>query len=251
MIVVAESGFAVFDENSTFYGDSGNEFIDRFFLEYMETHRKGTRCLDIGGGSGRFAGAVLKRFPRHRVTVVDPSPVMLEGITSPEVEKVQGHLPDNLNVASRYDYVSVNDVLHHVCGSTEDESMELAVRSLIEIRKVLAPDGVLFLHELFYESYVREDLTRALIFRWLRAQNRLGLRMPVKELRPGLMVNFYTRAELRDMIQRSGYRVVAYDEFSWSEPRIKKRLLFLRDWGDAFFVLKAAEMPEGRGSADR
>lgn len=204
----------------------------------MDKHRCGDRCLDIGGASGRFAETVKKRFSDYHITVVDPSQEMLNGITSPDIEKIQGHLPDHLNLVMHYDYISLNDVLHHICGRTEEESKALSIKSLQEIRNILASEGVLLLHELFYESYVREDITRSVIFRWLNIQNRLQLEMPINELLLGLRVNFYSRAELRSIIEQSGYRIVDYYHFSWSEPKWKKRLLFLKDWGDAFFVLK-------------
>ena len=92
------------------------------------------RVLDLGGGTGRFAGGLLKTY-KCPVTVVDPSEEMLEQGKSRVHGDVQWVYSSAENLPFKdgsFDLVWMSQVFHHL------ENKAAAFR---EVYRVLAPEG--------------------------------------------------------------------------------------------------------------
>lgn len=74
------------------------------------------RLLDLGGGTGMYAQAILERVPlNRRVTVVDPFPQMLSMIPKDApIDPVAADAVDYSAEAPSFDKVLMKEALHHV-----------------------------------------------------------------------------------------------------------------------------------------
>lgn len=230
-----------FNNNVQTYQRSKLEDVNDFFIKFINSRNNGIKrsLIDIGGGNGIFAKTVREECQITDVTVLDPSETMLEQIGDEKIKKVLGSLPYGLNVSETFDYAVVKEVLHHVVSPSADDSKRLAALSLDAMGGIIKEDGYLFIHELYYESYIVPSLTRSAIYYLCSIQNSLRFRLLPKEFLIGLKVHFYTRDELKQLILESGFEIESYCEESWNvRYRNKKRLLFLKDWGRILVICK-------------
>lgn len=228
----------IFDKYADFYGNVKPQSYDYYFIDFIKkTKKQGSNLLDIGGGSGTFAQLVNDNCLDIDVHVVDPSKKLLDRINDERIKKIYGNLPDQIFLDSDFDYVHVKEVLHHIVGSSIDETKELLRESLFTMKDFLKEDGFLLIHELFYESYLIPELSRTLIFNLLALQNKFGIKVPAKEFLMGLGVCFYTRPEFESILNDCGFKIIDFHEEYWGST-FKARLLFLQNWGRMLFIVK-------------
>ena len=228
-----------FDENASFYGGVKLYEHDFYLLDSIKKTGKGgaLKLLDIGGGSGVFAKFIATECPNIEVTLLEPSESMSNQMDDARIIKISGMLPHNISVNNSYDYIHIKEVLHHITGSSIKESKKLLEESLVTINEILADDGFLLIHELFYESLIYPPLTSTLIYHLLRFKNKYGINIPINEFRDGLDVYFYNRDDFRKFLTNCGYEVVDYYEV-YFDNTLKKRLMFLDNWGRMVFICK-------------
>jgi 2-polyprenyl-3-methyl-5-hydroxy-6-metoxy-1,4-benzoquinol methylase len=196
----------------------------------------GKKLMDVGGGCGIFSSGVLDRFPSMDITLVDPSEKLLAKADK-RVHKVNGTLPNSLNVNGKFDYIHMHSVIHHLVGDSIKDSKNILKDSLLALRELLTDGGYLFLVDIFYDSYVLPSLTRTAIFYMLKAQKQLGIKIPHRAFLEGLEVCFYTRDELRSILEDSGYEIIAYREYPYRDSITRKALL-LKGWGDMLYIAR-------------
>lgn len=229
-----------FDKNSNFYGALSPKKYDYFFLNFIKKYGDNCSILDIGGGGGCFTRLCKESLKNVNVCVVDPSPKLLQKQNLDGINLVVGKLPDELNITEKFDYIHLKEVLHHVTGSSIDETKNLLKSSLVNSVKHLDDDGYLLIHELFYESYLIPTFTRTTIFYLLNLQNSLNFTLPSRHFLKGLSVCFYTRDELQSVFNDIGLEVVDYYEEKWNDTQMKnlKKISFIKNWGRMVFVLR-------------
>jgi SAM-dependent methyltransferase len=211
---------------------------DLFFVNHVQSLKAKT-LLDIGGGSGTFADLVKQHLPDVKVTVVDPSQALLDKIGNQNVEKINGQLPNSLNLITgrEFDIIHVREVLHHVVGNSVSASKELLTESLHAIASRLVNNGHLMIHEVYYESFIIPSFTRNSIFYLLRLQNSLRVRFPIYGFLKDLQVCFYTRHELLEELTKNGFCILEYSEVPFASNFIKKTG-FLKKWGRVMIIAK-------------
>lgn len=233
-----QKGTPFFDEYADRYSCIEVQDYDYYFLEKMQEKGNGqASLLDIGGGDGTFARLVKQKSPSTDVTVIDPSKRLLDKIDTASITKVLGALPSDLNVNETYDFVHVKEVLHHLTGRSIADSKKISERSLFAIRRLLKEDGLLLIHELFYEGYLIPSISRFMIFAALRIQNTTRVRIPQRFFLLDLDVCFYTRREFRQMLSQAGYEIVDYRETPWTKLA-STNLVLLKTWGRMLFVCR-------------
>lgn len=227
----------IFENHTNFYGNVSIYPYDHYFLNFIR-NTKG-RLLDVGGGSGRFAIFVQDKYPTLDISVIDPSQSLLNMIEDERIKKFNGSLPDQLGLddSQIYDYIHVKEVLHHVAGASIRESKEFVKQSLLNLKKHLNEEGILMVHELFYEGYIVPTLPRTFIFYLLKLQNSLNIKVPFNEFLLGLDVCFFTRYEFRSLLRDCGLDILDAYEGNW-DNNIKKKMMLLENWGRMLFVLK-------------
>jgi hypothetical protein len=210
-----------FDRNVEFYGKRQVYDYDLFFVTYVQSLKAKT-LLDIGGGS-----------------IVDPSQALLDKIGNQTIEKINGKLPNNLNLTTgrEFDVIHVKEVIHHVVGNSVSASRELLTESLHTIASHLVDNGHLMIHEVYYESFISPPFTRNSIFYLLRLQNSLRVRLPIYGFLKDLQVCFYTRHELLEELTKNGFCILEHREVPFAS-NFTKKVGLLKKWGRVMIIAK-------------
>jgi ubiquinone/menaquinone biosynthesis C-methylase UbiE len=165
---------------------------------------KDLRILDLGGGMGRLTIPLARR---HRVVLADLSMEMLRlaGENGTGFERVQCDAEEELCFENEsFDCVLVIDLLSHVSK---------AQKMLAEIRRVLKPDGMLFIDAtnsnplwvLNYPRYVN-PLRRPV--RWLRTVMGGGI-PPEWQGR----IHHLSRTRFEHLLDKAGFSVFEWASF--------------------------------------
>ena len=155
----------------------------------LQSHR---RALDIGGGEGAFAAAVMTRHPDLAVCVFDLPSVCRRAQARFERggfgDRAQTHGGDFMNdpMPSGFDLVSLVRVVH---DQDDDEAMHL----LRSARKALKPDGMLLVAEPMLDTRGAERVGAAYFGFYLMAMGQGRAR---------------SRRELERMLTEAGFRDV-------------------------------------------
>ena len=113
--------------------------------DVVERLRRGGRVLDVGCGAGRVSTAIAKAFPNSEVIGLDPDE---NSLTRARATAASAGVEANLSfIAQTTGNLAKNDGFDLViaCDCVHDFAAPQA--TLLEIRSVLKPDGVLFVME--------------------------------------------------------------------------------------------------------
>jgi SAM-dependent methyltransferase len=215
----------------------------RFFQAAVEAQFQDARCLrflDIGGGAGYFAVRVRDAYPHWNVHVSDISDLLLGYSKSKGFTVVKSSILDDVSDRwmGAFDVVSVNWVLHHLVGPDHSQTNTNAIRALSNIRKLVAPTGLVSVFEDNYVGHFFDDSPGRLIYeltsrrsiarfvRWLGANTA------------GVGIRFRSVSAWRRIFQSAGLivRSVSFD----SDLRIgrgKKMLLNIKEANCCHFSL--------------
>lgn len=213
-------------KNADHYIDPIIQDYDYYFINFIkkDSKHKASNLLDIGGATGKIARLVIKECPNIGITILDPSMEMLNVGYDINIKKVVGSLPKDISICQTFNYIHIKDVFHHVTSYSIKQTKTLLKESLVNIKMLLKDDGVLFVHEIYYETPILQSLPSIVIYYLCKLQNKFGIKIPMKEFLLGLEVYFYTRKELRAMLEDCGYEILdLYDINSF-----KKNPLFLK-----------------------
>lgn len=223
-----------FDKNADIYERSSRHAENLNFKKIIDfSIRQNTNqtLLDIGGGSGGFAKFIKKNYPTMAITIMDPSQELLKRISDTSIECVVGSLPFDTNIKNKYNYIHMKHVAHHIVGNSIKESKNYFKESLLSIKDLLKDDGIFLFQDYYYESYIKKEIARDLIFHMLNVQNRIGIKIPSKEFLINLKICFYTKEEIHAVFDECGFQV--FDELveTLSTKGIKQKALLLENYG--------------------
>lgn len=125
------------------------------------------RLLEVGCGTGAECELLLRRFPKLTVTAVDNS--------QPQLSRAQDHLRQFPELEGRYELIHAD--ASNLAGLRQEpfdaaffcwvlEHVSNPVAILAEVRKVLAPQGRIFLTEVFNHTLCVEPPVRSLDHYW-------------------------------------------------------------------------------------
>jgi ubiquinone/menaquinone biosynthesis C-methylase UbiE len=236
------------------YFNDALEFYDR---SYIETDAEASRffffeegvlpkyidrvisCIDLGCGSGIFLNYIKKKYGVTYVFGLDISESMLTEACKHKdgsVELAQGSILDLPFDDKKFDLVYMDDVLHHIVSERRNESKRLAIQALENIKRITKPNGIFILREQYYESYLIQTISSHTIMFLLNLFNSLGIKLPHKEAHIGLLVTFYTRKELQQMIEEVGGRIIELDDRKWRKG-LMDYLALVKSMGKTYFVI--------------
>lgn len=229
-----------FNENYDFYNQRLLGY-DYDFMEFIKNKKdRNVNILDVGGGNGNFSKLVVQNCPYVNITILDPSEKLLSKVNDPKISKVVGKLPDNIPLESKFDVIHIKEVLHHITGNSVFESKLLVKRSLKNLKYFLNDNGVLLIHEIYYEGFLIPTFVNCLIFYLLKLQNNFNIKIPAKEFILGLNIYFYTRNELKSILNECGFRIIHYRVDNW-DNNIQKKIMLLKNWGRVLIIAEKKE----------
>lgn len=235
-----------FDNNVDYYSSSHLSKFQINYINFIKNQNKfNANILDIGGGSGFFSNSVLKICPHLDVNILDPSKELLKEVNNPDITKIVGRLPEHLDLDCQFNYIHMASVIHHLTENSIKGSKKLLLESFMLIKDLLKDEGLFFLQDLYYEGYLVSTYPRSLIFYLNQLRNRFNIKIPAKEFINELEVCFYTRNEIKSILERCGFEIVYYGNDEWvnyfrgnKKIYIKKKLLLMKEWGYMAFILK-------------
>jgi len=189
-------------------GPASSEYYDAYWEEHRaltglypelrdllaRSVRQDWRCLDVGCGDGRTAGAFLSAHAGGYVGV-DVSGAAIGAARSRGLDARQIEDPARLPFDdSSYDAVTCLEVLEHLVEP---------LAAVTEMRRVLRPGGALVV-TVPNIVYWRRRLDYALIGRW----NPLGDASSIREPWRDPHLRFFTLKTLRRMIEHAGFEIV-------------------------------------------
>lgn len=221
------------------------ELIDRDF------QKRPFRVLDVGGGNGALADKILFTFPNAEVTILDYSEDLLRKNVKHPRKQLIFDSAENLGKVFRgqkFDLITLNLVLHHLVGSTYQESKNNAIKTLELSNDLLPEDGRLFICEHFYSGLVFDSLASRMIYgltsvTWplfIRLFRRMGANTA------GTGVCFQSCKAWKRELQNTGFHVITYDEDAPRQVSIVRHIaLHIRSHTLGFFWLcKKKEKPQ-------
>ncbi len=226
---------------AAFYHDEFvRQQVKHFKKIALPSIKDGAFVVDIGGGSGYFAGAIKRELSLF-TRVIDMDPVSVDSALKFGVEAIVGNAlhPDKKNDEG---LVCLNLILHHLVASSENETLALQMQAISNWRE----SGVkIFVNEYIYESWFG-DLSGWLIYQITKSKFLSKIGEIVSKVMPSLKANtfgvgvrFRSSGEWKKIFNNSGFVVEAElmgDEEFISLPR---RLLLIKNIRRDSFLLAA------------
>ena len=235
-----------FNETTSFYDrsqlDDEEKFLRFFSFEedVIPKYVGGVgSCLDIGSGTGVFLKYASMKHGAHNVVGVDVSEGMLAQslLDKPlQADLAQGSVLDLPVREGRFDLVFMEEVLHHLVSRSRADSKKLAKRAISNIRRMIRPGGAFILREEYYESWLAPTLSSTLIMLLLGLFNALRIRLPHKEAHMGLKVAFYTRGEIREMVEEAGGKILEARDVKWTKT-LGERAALVKSMGKMYYII--------------
>jgi len=160
--------------------------IYRSIVEHISKFPEGIelKIFDVGCGDGSFIVSLINNINRNNIGIyyfgTDISETMIktanERLKKNKVFLFVGdgfNLP--LNEDLKFDCIHIDSVIHHLIGKDIDESKILTKKIMEIMMKKLKKNGALILEEVFYDSYIKSDLTSILIFYGLKFLNKINI----------------------------------------------------------------------------
>ncbi len=200
-------------------------------------------CMDIGSGAGVFLKYVSGRYGAHNIVGIDISDGMLAQslLDKPfQADLTQGSVLDLPVREGRFDLVFMEEVLHHLVSKSRADSKKLAKRAIGNIKSMIRPGGAFILREEYYESWLAPTLSSTLIMLLLSLFNALRMKLPHREAHIGLQVSFYTRDEIRAMVEESGGKILEARDVNWTKT-LGERVALVKNMGKMYYLIKFEE----------
>jgi SAM-dependent methyltransferase len=201
------------------------------------------KILDIGCGDGSFIKNVLTAGIDADMIGFDISINMLKMAKSSLDCNVELFAADGfkmpLKPEAKFDLIHIDSVLHHLIGKTRAESVRLINLFCKQLRDRLSENGSLIVEEVYYASHLLPQITSYMIFYGLKLLNLLHLDASkiMRELLPGLEVNFLHQMQIEELLEQYGTLQII-KQTPWPVPRLY-RFLFLKDLGHISYIVTA------------
>ena len=202
----------------------------------------GQRFLDLGCGDGTLIKSANSLVVDFQILGTDVSYEMikmardnLRGINVDLIVCDGFNLPIKNEI--KFDFIHSAYVLHHLIGPTKGKSLDLVSKLLRILAQRLSDNGILIVHEVYYDSYMIPSITSLLIFYMLKFFKSINLDVSpfIKEFQLGLEVNFMHTAEMKRLLEELGGKVQMVGKDPWDIPTFR-RILLLKEQGSVTFT---------------
>lgn len=123
------------------------------WLKGKKTNKKLEIC-EFGGGAGQLLGELKKVYPHCKYSNVEIINDYKKFLVSKEINFIVGSVLNSQFPDNSFDVIIMRDVLHHLVGSSYQETLNNQNRALMELKRLLRPQGAVFIEELTNESLV-------------------------------------------------------------------------------------------------
>lgn len=195
-----------FNDHSTDY-ERGETYGTERKIEFIKERTiSGGICVDLGCGDGYFLDEVGKKTSIDKLVGVDISKEMLNKYDG-DADLIAGSVGDIPLSENSVDLIHIDTVLHHLVGSTRQESKKKMAQAVKDIKTILSEESYLIISEHCMTSRMIPSLIPVGLFLMLKHfSSPLSRFHP--EIKSGLLVSFYTISEIREVVENCGGSVV-------------------------------------------
>lgn len=211
-------------------------YVDRYEASYLVLCRQRmdllNRCwrpnpaqpisvLDVGCGAGIFADHILETFPAATICCVDVSIGMLRRGKQDSRKRLILGDARNLPFAetASFDLINADALMHHlVTIGGYESSIDAICAFLAQLRRLLKPNGLLLVREIYHEHVFQRELGSRLLY----AVSTTRTPAPVARFlrKAGLNtanigVCFLVRNRWREVLSKAGFSIVADEDKPW------------------------------------
>lgn len=210
--------------------------------------------LDLGGGNGVFADAILARFSKSTVTVIDISSMLLSQNTPSNRKEICHGSIENISeifAGQKFDYITANWVLHHLVGDSYQSCRENCIDTLRKCRELLKPWGMLIIAEHMFEGYLGSNLPSYLTYSISSIRWRWIVYLTQRFFNTASIgVCFQSKRAWEHIFVKAGFEVVTFQQgiswwwhgdgyaLRWMAPH----LLFVKAVSHGHFFLKPKQI---------
>ena len=227
---------------------TSEELEKKFTLLDELNEDRSFKYLDLGGGNGSFADQLLARFPNSFVTIVDVSSALLsKNKLSNRKELIHGSIENISEILAgrRFDYITLNWVLHHLAGKNYRLSQENQLNTLIRCRALLKTNGKLIIAEHMFDGYLESNIPSHIICTITRMKWGWFIGLAKRFFNTaGVGVCFQSQRAWQHMFAEAGFDVVAFQRglvWWWLRGSLRgvaTKLVFLKSVSHGHFFLE-------------
>lgn len=216
------------DSIKAFYHD---DFVADQVCDFIEFVPKCGLLVDIGGGVGHFAHAIVTGNVAS-VRVIDSDPESIAKCHEVGLDAVADNAITT-RAADQADVISFNLILHHLVGSGFAETENLQTLALINQRSS-STERRIFVNEYIYESAFYEEFGASFIFFVTSSKLLSIIGKFVARAAPSLQANtfgvgvqFHSVNEWRKIFENAGWKIVQHKRGKEETISIPRRIVFL------------------------
>ena len=169
--------------------------------------------LDIGGGNGKFADKILHYYPKSVGTVMDNSQLLLNKNELNNTKKLIYDSVENLNkYKEKYDLVSLNWLLHHLVGTSYNETRKNIIRTLNNVKHLLTDSGRVCIWENIYNGIIFDALPSHIIFSLTSSQLLTPFTKKMGANTAGIGVCFLSNKQWMFDLEQLNFKLLEYTE---------------------------------------
>lgn len=159
---------------------------------------KAIEICEFGGGAGQLLNKIGKSYPNVNLTNVEIIVDYNRFLVSKEIKFVLGSVLDSNFPNNSFDVIIMRDVLHHLIGNNYKETFNNQRLALEELKRLVRPQGAIFIEELVNESKIG---TRIIYYlSWLNA--KIGVHISSLFISKNVIVAFLTSNKLLNLCNR-------------------------------------------------
>ena len=216
----------LFEEQINHYSredQSTDSLIIPLVLEWLSKKKdKSIEICEFGGGAGQLLNEIQKSNPKILCTNVEIINNYKNLLVSKKIKFVLGSvlsskLPDN-----SFDILIMRDVLHHLIGRNYKETIENQRLALNELKRIVRPDGAVFLDELTNTSRI----ACRLIYFFSRINSKIRIRFISFYVTPNTIVSFLTTDKFSKLCTEIfGQKNMLFKKIARVKTDLKSKLL--------------------------
>jgi SAM-dependent methyltransferase len=203
--------------------------------------RQRLALLDIGCGGGAFADLFLKAYPEASACCLDFSERMLRSNTqSPRKHLMLASARAIPLKPGVFDLINLDAIMHHMIEPGGYKStIEGIRRLLVELKPLLAANGLIAIREIYHESYVIDNLGARFLFALSTAKlpSVCASALAAAGLNTvGSGVCFLTKSQWANIIDDAGYCARVLTVKPWGSS-LKMKACGFRGSGYLYYII--------------
>lgn len=201
----------------------------------MHKNKDDLTVCDMGGGNGNLLSNVEKYTQITDLCNIELTRNYFSNLASENIKSIHGSIINLPIRDNSFDYVIVEDVLHHLIGSTRAHSKQNVINALNEMQRVVKNSGYIIIDEEY--NYHKQFST--ILFHITKQFSKWNIQCKYFYIHKDIIVSFLTPTELTKMLTNiNNIKVVNKDKRRFNVGLRFRLTLLMSNIGRMIFVCK-------------